>query len=111
MSASANGSEIVIHAMRFVVEQFPPRRKLGFVGIGASGEGGGDVGRRHAMRADDIERYRGRWIPFDQADDDRVIADAASLEALHEALATFEHPRVLVHRVPTVDEPLFVGLG
>ena len=28
-------------------EQFPPRRKLGFIGIGSSGEGGGDIARRH----------------------------------------------------------------
>lgn len=30
-----------------VAEQFPARRRLGFIGIGDSGDNGGDIGRRH----------------------------------------------------------------
>jgi hypothetical protein len=30
-----------------VIESFPPRRTLSFIGIGASGDDGGDIARRH----------------------------------------------------------------
>lgn len=46
-AAAREGVALEALAGQVVVEQFPPRRKLGFVGIGASGEGGGDVARRH----------------------------------------------------------------
>lgn len=60
------------------------------------------------MRTLDLEPYRGRWVAVVEADE-RVVADAESYDELHARLRTLEHPRVLVHRVPTLDEPVFNG--
>jgi hypothetical protein len=60
------------------------------------------------VRAIDLEPYRGRWVAVVEGDE-RVIAAAESYQELHARLGTFEHPPVLVHRVPTLDEPVFNG--
>jgi hypothetical protein len=62
------------------------------------------------MRAEDVERYRGRWIAIRQSDE-VVVADAASLEELQAVLRAKEHAPVLIHRVPRLDEPIYIGLG
>lgn len=43
--------------------------------------------------------------------DERVVADAASLAELHGVLAGREHPPVLIRRIPSLDDPIFVGLS
>jgi hypothetical protein len=57
-----------------------------------------------------LERYRGRWVAVNEAGD--VVADADELGVL---LADCEgkgfSSDMVVHRVPEVDAPLFVGLG
>jgi hypothetical protein len=59
------------------------------------------------MRPADVERLRGRWIATDCANEN-VVADAASLEQLRERLAG-RTDAILIRRIPTADEPIFVG--
>lgn len=56
------------------------------------------------------EAYRGPWVAVGEADE-RVVADAASLAELHGVLAGREHPPVLIRRIPSLDDPIFVGLS
>ncbi|MEQ1874956.1 MAG: DUF5678 domain-containing protein [Ilumatobacteraceae bacterium] len=61
------------------------------------------------MRQDVIERYRGRWVAVDQTGE--VVADAAELGILLDQASKAGLSATTVHRVPALDEPLFVGLG
>lgn len=61
------------------------------------------------MRADLVERFRGRWVALDEAGD--VVADADELGTLLENLASAGLHADTVQRVPSADEPLFVGLS
>jgi hypothetical protein len=56
----------------------------------------------------DIERFRDRWVAV--GDDGLVVADAATLENLHQTLASTPSVHVVIQRVPAVDDPLLVGL-
>jgi hypothetical protein len=56
------------------------------------------------------DRYRGQWVALER-DDDRVVADAPSLEQLHAQLRQAPHAPVLIRRIPERDDPIFVGLG
>lgn len=62
------------------------------------------------MKLGEVERYRGRWIAVDRGDD-HLVADAPSLEQLQAKLAAVPGLEVLIRRVPSADDPLFVGLG
>lgn len=62
------------------------------------------------MQDDEVERYRGRWVALDDSDD-HVVADADSLEALLADLDRQSERRVLIQRIPSLDDPLFIGLG
>lgn len=61
------------------------------------------------MRADLIERFRGRWVALDDSGD--VVADSDDLGSLLERLAADGVHADIVHRVPGADDPLFVGLS
>lgn len=56
------------------------------------------------------ERHRGSWVAVDR-DDERVVAEAPSLEQLQADLAASADQPVLIRRIPTDDDPIFVGLG
>lgn len=66
-------------------------------------------GMVRVMKKDDIERYRGRWVAVDKAGE--VLADAAELGILLDQASKAGLSATTVHRVPALDEPLFVGLG
>jgi Family of unknown function (DUF5678) len=55
-----------------------------------------------------MERYRNRWIAI-QADG-AVIADAEDLDGLLKQLKGLPDAKASIQRVPSADEPLFVGL-
>lgn len=61
------------------------------------------------MQGPDFEPYRGRWIAR-SVPGDALVADAATRDELCEVLQTLEHPRVMIHRVPTADEPLYISM-
>lgn len=61
------------------------------------------------MRADLVERFRGRWVALDDAGD--VVADSEELGSLLERLEAASVHAHTVQRVPGADDPLFVGLG
>ncbi|MEK7425038.1 MAG: hypothetical protein AAB131_14505 [Actinomycetota bacterium] len=61
------------------------------------------------MRADLVERFRGRWVALDEAGE--VVADAGELGTLLEYLESAGIHADTVQRVPAADDPLFVGLG
>jgi hypothetical protein len=62
------------------------------------------------MRAEDVERYRDRWVAVRRSDE-TVVADAASLDELRATLQQVTHPQVLIRRIPSLADPIFVGLG
>ena len=62
------------------------------------------------MLASELEANRGRWVAFDEVNQ-RVVASAESAEELYVALDCGRFGRVVVMRVPRLDEPLYVGLG
>ncbi len=55
-----------------------------------------------------VERYRNQWVAI--GDDGDVVAHDLSYEKLTAMLSTMPPIRVLVRRIPAVDEPLFVGV-
>jgi hypothetical protein len=61
------------------------------------------------VRADLVERFRGRWVALDDAGN--VVADADELGVLLEELATAGMQSHVVQRVPNADDPMFVGLS
>ncbi len=61
------------------------------------------------MRADVVERFRGRWVALD--DSGEVVADADELGSLLERLEAAGVHANMVQRVPAADDPMFVGLG
>ena len=63
-----------------------------------------------AVRAEEVDRYRGQWVAVDRRDD-LVVMSADTLEDLKRRLVTEPHGRVLVHRVSRADEPIFLGVG
>jgi len=58
----------------------------------------------------DLEAFRGQWVAIDRPNR-AVVAVAESHEGLLAALARFPGRRVVVQRVPSLDDPIFVGLG
>jgi hypothetical protein len=62
------------------------------------------------MRDEDVERYRGQWVAVDRLTE-HVVAGAESIEELRGKLDRGPQTRVLIHRVPKIDDPLFIGLG
>ncbi len=69
-------------------------------------DGAGSV---RTVRADLVERFRGRWVALDDAGD--VVADSDELGSLLERLEAAGVHAHMVQRVPGADDPLFVGLG
>ena len=61
------------------------------------------------VRADLVEHFRGRWVALDDAGD--VVADADELGVLLENLEQAGIRAHVVQRVPSVDDPMFVGLS
>lgn len=61
------------------------------------------------MRADLVERFRGRWVALDESGE--VVADAGELGTLLEHLESTGLHADTVQRVPAADDPLFVGLS
>lgn len=61
------------------------------------------------MRAELVERFRGRWVALDAAGE--VVADAGELGDLLAQLETAGLRADIVQRVPAADDPLFVGLS
>ncbi|HWL45509.1 MAG TPA: DUF5678 domain-containing protein [Ilumatobacter sp.] len=58
----------------------------------------------------DLEKYRGKWVAVDPSGG--VVVEAAEThEALLQALEHQPGRKVVIHRVPVLDEPIFVGLG
>jgi hypothetical protein len=55
-----------------------------------------------------MERYRGRWVGVDAAG--CVVADAEELDELLDSLDAAGIVGATVQRIPSLDEPLFVGL-
>lgn len=62
-----------------------------------------------SVRADLVERFRGRWVALNDAGD--VVADAEELGPLLERLEAAGLHAQTVQRVPAADDPLFVGVG
>lgn len=75
-------------------------------GLAAPRQSAGTV---QAMRAELVERFRGRWVALDHAGN--VVADSDELGALLERLEVAGVHAHTVQRVPGADDPLFVGLG
>ena len=67
------------------------------------------AGSVRSVRADLVERFRGRWVAVDDAGD--VVADSDELGSLLERLEAAGVHAHTVQRVPGADDPLFVGLG
>ena len=63
-----------------------------------------------AMRAEDVERFRDRWVAV-RGSDETVVADAGTLAELRATLPRIAHPQVLIRRIPSLSDPLFIGLG
>ena len=61
------------------------------------------------MRAELVERFRGRWVALDGAGE--VVADAGELGDLLAQLESEGLRADIVQRVPAADEPLFVGMS
>ncbi len=61
------------------------------------------------MKQGDIERYHGRWVAVDRTGE--IVADAAELGLLLDQVAKANLSASTVHRIPELDEPLFVGFG
>ena len=55
-----------------------------------------------------MERYRGRWVGVDASG--CVVSDAEELDELLDSLDAAGIVAATVQRVPTLGEPLFVGL-
>ncbi len=58
----------------------------------------------------DVDAYRGKWVAFDHVDDS-IIAVADTEEQLEDALLAHSGRKVLMRRIPALDEPVFAGLG
>ena len=67
------------------------------------------AGTVHAVSADLVARFRGRWVALDHAGN--VVADSEELGVLLECLEVAGVHAHTVQRVPGADDPLFVGLG
>jgi hypothetical protein len=67
------------------------------------------AGTVHGVRAELVERFRGRWVALDDAGN--VVADSEELGALLERLEAAGMHANTVQRVPGADDPLFVGLS
>ena len=78
----------------------------GCLAVLRSSSSGGTVG---VVRADLVERFRGRWVALDAAGE--VVADAAELAELLELVESAGVAASVVQRVPGLDDPVFVGLG
>ena len=61
------------------------------------------------VKAEFVERFRGRWVALDDAGD--VVADAEALATLLDRLESTRVRAHTVQRVPGADNPMFVGLG
>jgi len=61
------------------------------------------------MKAELVERFRGRWVALNEAGD--VVAVAAELGQLFDQLRAGRLRADTVQRVPGADDPLVVGLG
>jgi hypothetical protein len=62
------------------------------------------------MKAELVDRYRGRWVAVNEAGD--VVASAEELgDLLHACDGKGFSSNVTVHRVPEADAPMVVGLG
>lgn len=61
------------------------------------------------VRADVVERFRGRWVALD--DTGNVVADSGELGLLLERLEAAGMRANTVQRVPGANDPLFVGLS
>lgn len=61
------------------------------------------------MRAELVDRFRGRWVALDGAGE--VVADAGELGDLLAQLESAGLLADIVQRVPAADDPLFVGLS
>jgi hypothetical protein len=61
------------------------------------------------MRAELVERFRGRWVALDGTGE--VVADAEELGDLLARLESAGLRADIVQRVPAADDPLFVGLS
>jgi hypothetical protein len=57
----------------------------------------------------DLMAYRGRWVAVDTTTAE-VVQASLTHETLVDALLRAAGRRVVIHRVPTQDEPIFVGL-
>ena len=60
------------------------------------------------VRADLVERFRGRWVALDDAGD--VVADADELGVLLDNLERAGVHAHVVQRIPSADDPMFAGL-
>ena len=60
------------------------------------------------MRAELIQRYRGRWVALD--DTGEVVADADELGQLLDHLESAGVHANTAQRLPAIDDPLFLGL-
>lgn len=58
----------------------------------------------------ELEQHRGKWVAHNERDH-RVFASADSAEDLYKILDREPHPRVMIRRIPRLDEPIYVGLG
>ena len=76
------------------------------VGVVGSVASGGTVG---VVRAELVERFRGRWVALNGAGE--VVADAGELAELLELVESAGVAASVVQRVPGLDDPVFVGLG
>jgi len=61
------------------------------------------------VRAELVELFRGRWVALD--DTGNVVADSDELGELLERLEAVGLRANTVQRVPSADDPLFVGLS
>jgi len=61
------------------------------------------------VRAELVERFRGRWVAMDASGE--VVADAAELSELLERAQSAGALASVVQRVPGRDDPVFVSLG
>ncbi len=69
----------------------------------------GSAGTVHWVRAELVELFRGRWVALD--DTGNVVADSDELGELLERLEAVGLRANTVQRVPSADDPLFVGLS
>ncbi len=57
-----------------------------------------------------LDQHRGRWVAIDDATGE-VRATATSDDELYAILDRGQFGRVTVMRVPTLDDPIFIGLS